>query len=423
RMNENEIIEEPTLGMVFKSQEEAYSYYSNYGIQKGFGVMKRSSKRGDDEEKIYGEELICLQTFHKNGLVEEDVKVGDIRKVVTFTVHFDESTHGVNCVCRLFEFRGILCRHTVSVLIARKINEVHPRFILPRWRKDLKRRYTLVRIGYNPLSQQIQRCEKMCKALHEVAVIAADDEEKFELVMKGIRELKLKITNDEKKIVQTSFSQPQDFAEQQKVINRTNKVLSPMVTRGKGRPATKRKISRLEVVVQKLKKKNQNKKLKETEPNRLKSTKASTKTLEANSIFGPNPFNATFSNNVVNQVPTYGEYYMPRPPDSCIYPRNSSIQPQEKANPISAFGGYYMPRPLASPIYPESSSIQLQENVCSIIIFTAYITKSKVQINNFGLFNPLWGRSYAMGNNTLQTEDLTQENRCFDLNKDQYPTT
>ncbi|CAA0827173.1 Protein FAR1-RELATED SEQUENCE 5 [Striga hermonthica] len=47
-MNENEIIEELTLGMVFKSQEEAYSYYSNYGIQKGFGVMKRSSKRGDD---------------------------------------------------------------------------------------------------------------------------------------------------------------------------------------------------------------------------------------------------------------------------------------------------------------------------------------------------------------------------------------
>ncbi|CAA0828586.1 Protein FAR1-RELATED SEQUENCE 5 [Striga hermonthica] len=47
-MNENGIIEEPTLGMVFGSQEEAYSYYFNYGIRKGFGVMKRSSKRGDD---------------------------------------------------------------------------------------------------------------------------------------------------------------------------------------------------------------------------------------------------------------------------------------------------------------------------------------------------------------------------------------
>ncbi|GER43361.1 50S ribosomal protein L9 [Striga asiatica] len=145
----------------------------------------------------------------------------------------------------------------------------------------------------------MRRREKMRKALHEVSVIAADDEEKFELVMKGIRELKLKVTNDHFDIVQTFSSEPRDYVEQQKVVGRADKVLSPLVTRGKGRPATKRKISRLEVVVQKLKKKNQNKKVKETKANRLKSTKASTKTLEANSMFGPNPFDAISSNLVV----------------------------------------------------------------------------------------------------------------------------
>ncbi|GER34520.1 FAR1-related sequence 3, partial [Striga asiatica] len=221
KMNENEIIGEPTLGMVFKSQEEAYSYYSNYGIQKGFGVMKRSSKRGDDGVVRYFT-FACVKNDQKKKSMGKNSFAS---KLSTKTVKTENS---------VYEYRV---------------------------EEDVK-------VG----------------DIRKVAVIAADDEEKFELVMKGIRELKLKITNDEKKIVQTSSSQPQDLAEQQQVVSRTNKVLSPMVTRGKGRPATKRKISRLEVVVQKLKKKNQNKKLKESEPNRLKSTKASTKTLEANSM-------------------------------------------------------------------------------------------------------------------------------------------
>ncbi|GER57714.1 FAR1-related protein, partial [Striga asiatica] len=331
-MNENEIIEEPTLGMVFRSQEEAYSYYSNYGIQKGFGVMKRSSKRGDDgvvryftfacvkndqKKKSTGKNSFAPRLSTKTGC---KAKIRLTLKDVNFIVSFDESTREVNCVCRLFEFRGILCRHIMSMLIGRKINE----------RKDLKRRYTLVRIGYNPLSQQIQQCEKICKAFHEVAIIAADDEEKYELVMKGIRELKLEISSDElihEETVQAFSSQSQNYVEQQKVLGGENKVLSPVVTRGKGRPATKRKILRLEVVVQKLKKKNQNKKLKETKAKKLKCTKAPMKTLEANSIFGSTAFKATFDNEV-NQVSNFGEHYMLRPPDPSIYP--NSIQLQEK---------------------------------------------------------------------------------------------
>ncbi|GER48821.1 FAR1-related protein [Striga asiatica] len=243
--------------------------------------------------------------------VEEDVKVDDIRKDVTFT------------------FRGILCRHIMSVLIARRINEVHPRYILHRWRKDLKRRYTLVRIGYNPLSQQIQRCEKICTAFHEVAVIAMDDEEKYEFGDEMHSRIKVKITSGElnkKETTRAFSSQPQNYVEQRKVLGGANTVLSLVVTRGKGRPATKRKILRLEVVVQKLKKRNQNKKLKETATKNLKCTKAPMKTLEADNICDPTAFKATFNNLEVNQVPSFERYYMPRPPDLCIYSHSAQLQ-------------------------------------------------------------------------------------------------
>ncbi|KAF5181273.1 hypothetical protein FRX31_029139 [Thalictrum thalictroides] len=39
---------ELTIGMDFASSEELYHYYVQYGSEKGFPVMKRSSKKGDD---------------------------------------------------------------------------------------------------------------------------------------------------------------------------------------------------------------------------------------------------------------------------------------------------------------------------------------------------------------------------------------
>ncbi|XP_035547427.1 protein FAR1-RELATED SEQUENCE 5-like [Juglans regia] len=41
-------IEEPKLGMLFKSEEELFSYYKKYGKQCGFGVSTQSSKRFKD---------------------------------------------------------------------------------------------------------------------------------------------------------------------------------------------------------------------------------------------------------------------------------------------------------------------------------------------------------------------------------------
>ncbi|KAF5180087.1 hypothetical protein FRX31_030326, partial [Thalictrum thalictroides] len=36
------------VGMDFATAAELFEYYGNYGNEKGFPVMKRSSKKGDD---------------------------------------------------------------------------------------------------------------------------------------------------------------------------------------------------------------------------------------------------------------------------------------------------------------------------------------------------------------------------------------
>ncbi|XVE98639.1 hypothetical protein REPUB_Repub03eG0124000 [Reevesia pubescens] len=70
-MNGEEVIEEPKVGMVFNSKEETFICYLNYAKQKGFGLIWRSSKRGDYGNSKYFA-LACSKT-RKIHLVGKDL--------------------------------------------------------------------------------------------------------------------------------------------------------------------------------------------------------------------------------------------------------------------------------------------------------------------------------------------------------------
>ena len=61
-----------------------------------------------------------------------------------FEVRFSSSEYLVGCVCRMFEFRGILGRHALFVLSQECVTVLPDRYILDRWRKDIKRKHTYV---------------------------------------------------------------------------------------------------------------------------------------------------------------------------------------------------------------------------------------------------------------------------------------
>ncbi|RYR16026.1 hypothetical protein Ahy_B04g073013 [Arachis hypogaea] len=56
-----------------------------------------------------------------------------------FVVTYDSVAAEVKCQCLLFESRGILCRHALSVLSFEQVSQVPPRYILERWSKKVKR--------------------------------------------------------------------------------------------------------------------------------------------------------------------------------------------------------------------------------------------------------------------------------------------
>lgn len=64
-------------------------------------------------------------------------------------VVLDRKTHEIQCSCRLFEYRGIICRHCIRVMEMTNMPTVPDRYVLQRWRKDIKRKHLSVKVAFN----------------------------------------------------------------------------------------------------------------------------------------------------------------------------------------------------------------------------------------------------------------------------------
>ncbi|ONI30712.1 hypothetical protein PRUPE_1G268400 [Prunus persica] len=117
--------------------------------------------------------------------ISEDMIIAGKKKSANFTVIFHEFDSEVKCNCSKFEFRGILCRHAIYVLIKHKMDLIPDKYILRRWRKDVTRRHTKIKISYNESNATLEahQCDKMQKTFDEIKELAADSEEKCVIVM------------------------------------------------------------------------------------------------------------------------------------------------------------------------------------------------------------------------------------------------
>ncbi|XP_042396745.1 protein FAR1-RELATED SEQUENCE 6-like [Zingiber officinale] len=124
---------------------------------------------------------------------------GHPRREVSFRVHYTELDCQLKCVYRLFEFRGILYRHVIKVLMRMKVIEIPMRYIMDRWRKNIKRGYQSIsniyddygcdgkRLRYNtltPLMQEVQQLGVENDGICSVLVkIMKDTKEKLIIAM------------------------------------------------------------------------------------------------------------------------------------------------------------------------------------------------------------------------------------------------
>ncbi|XP_010681755.3 protein FAR1-RELATED SEQUENCE 6-like [Beta vulgaris subsp. vulgaris] len=71
------------------------------------------------------------------------------KKKRTYKIRVDLVLHDVSCSCKLFECHGIMCRHTIMAYEMHDKLEVAEKYILRRWRKDVQRKHTRVKVAYH----------------------------------------------------------------------------------------------------------------------------------------------------------------------------------------------------------------------------------------------------------------------------------
>ncbi|XP_056698468.1 protein FAR1-RELATED SEQUENCE 6-like [Spinacia oleracea] len=66
-----------------------------------------------------------------------------------YVVMFNKETSFAKCDCKHFECHGIMCRHIIKVLDVEDVENVPAGYIVDRWRKDIQRKHTLVKVAYH----------------------------------------------------------------------------------------------------------------------------------------------------------------------------------------------------------------------------------------------------------------------------------
>ncbi|KAK4394947.1 protein FAR1-RELATED SEQUENCE 6 [Sesamum angolense] len=121
---------------------------SNFELQLSKVYTKGMFKKCQIEvEGMYS----CFNTKQVNSdgpimtfVVKERKEVeGNDKEVKHYEVLYEATQIDVRCICSLFNFKGFLCRHALSVLNYNGVEEIPLQYILSRWSIDYKRNFPL----------------------------------------------------------------------------------------------------------------------------------------------------------------------------------------------------------------------------------------------------------------------------------------
>ncbi|KAF5464629.1 hypothetical protein F2P56_014693 [Juglans regia] len=194
--------------------------------------------------------LLKAKVIVKTYLVEDEVRVEYFTKLVTHSVDFSEDDAVAKCTCGLFEMRGIVCRHIFAIFKCKGIKTIPDRYILDRWRKDIKRRYTLIHSNYNAGDQRedANRYSSLLNICYKMITCATSSKKHTEDATTKLNAMiDLYEANQEPPLMtEKCLNVDGTNAKDTTTIGSLTKVLSLRVVRGKGRPSSLRRASRME---------------------------------------------------------------------------------------------------------------------------------------------------------------------------------
>lgn len=128
-------------------------------------------------------------------IVKEQVEVeGNRRETRDYEVLYNATEMEVLCVCGLFNLKGYLCRHALSVLNHNGVEEIPPQYILSRWRKDIPRSYILDHSSSGIDSNNpVHRYDHLYKCVVEVVEEGRKSQDRYKFAVKALDEILSKL--------------------------------------------------------------------------------------------------------------------------------------------------------------------------------------------------------------------------------------
>ncbi|XP_022856267.1 protein FAR1-RELATED SEQUENCE 5-like [Olea europaea var. sylvestris] len=174
----------------FKSFSQMVPCATRYDMEKQFQLVYTISKfkefRQEFTGKVYCEILSVTDSyFDFTYEVRKDIISNEGMKKQIFTVSFRRENCEFECNCHLFEFRGIICKHAISVLIRNDVVLISKRYILKRWRRDVNRPYMRFPIKHDDFvsSAEQVRDQQLCNTFTKLADVIAHDEQQCRRIM------------------------------------------------------------------------------------------------------------------------------------------------------------------------------------------------------------------------------------------------
>ncbi|GLT55883.1 hypothetical protein SLA2020_289680 [Shorea laevis] len=114
-------------------------------------------------------------------------RVQDFEKNQDFIVILNEMKPEVSCLCRLYEYKGYLCRHAMVVLQMCGLSAIPSQYILKRWTKDAKGRHL-----FGEESEQVQsrvhRYNDLCQRAMKLTEEGSLSQEGYNIAFRALEE-------------------------------------------------------------------------------------------------------------------------------------------------------------------------------------------------------------------------------------------
>ncbi|RYR25239.1 hypothetical protein Ahy_B02g058904 [Arachis hypogaea] len=150
-----------------------------------------------------------------------------------FVVTYDAVSQDVKCHCLLFESRGILCRHSLSVLSFERVDNVTPKYILERWSKNIKRRHTHIKSSQDEplLEPRIKRFDELVFRSHNICEFVSESEELTKILHRSFDKVMAEMEEYQRRRKGKSL-----LTHEEATLSNVNDLQSPLRVKTRGRP-------------------------------------------------------------------------------------------------------------------------------------------------------------------------------------------